>query len=135
MKRLAIAAFIALTGCATAQTAAPVMPAPSFKDVTHADLIAAAARATKNGYPARAQMWTAIDALLSAQEGQIKACADAIKAALPVPSAPQVAGVFDGIEAAAEAVGNFSGVPAAVKLNCAPLPIPSLPSLPLVPKL
>ena len=140
MKRLlALLALSMLTACATAQapssTSAPAAK-PDLAAVTHADLTAAAARAMKNGYPARAQMWTAIDTLLTAQESQAKACLAAIKAALPQPgSAPQVAGAFDGIEAAAEAVGNFQGIPASVKITCEPLPIPTLPSLPGVPKL
>lgn len=141
MKKLCLLLLssLALTACATAQTpGSPSLPAaapPSIKQVTHTDLLAAAARATKNGYPARAQVWTAIDTLLTAQEAQIKACAAAIKAALPTPSAPQVAGAFDALEAAAEAVGNFSGIPAAVKLNCLALPLPPMPVLPAIPKL
>lgn len=141
MKRLAVLAFALLTACATAQTpptagTASASTAQTLEQVTHADLQAAAARATKNGYPARAAVWTALDGLLAAQEAQAKACLAAIKAALPQPgSAPQVAGVFDGIEAAAEAVGNFQGIPANVKLLCEPLPIPKLPPLPAIPKL
>jgi len=139
MKTLLAVLVIFLAGCATQPAAtAPVAPGakPDLAQVTHADLLAAAARATKNGYPARASMWTAIDTLLTAQEGQAVACLAAIKAALPQPgSAPQVAGAFDGIEAAAEAVGSFSGIPASVKIVCEPLPIPSLPGLPAIPKL
>ena len=140
MKRLlALLCLTLLAACATQPAAtAPVAPGakPDLAQVTHADLQAAAARATKNGYPARAQMWTAIDTLLTAQENQAQACLAAIKAALPTPgSLPQVVGAFDGIEAAAEAVGNFQGIPASVKITCEPLPIPSLPSLPGIPKL
>lgn len=143
MKRLIVVAVFLLSACATAPTAStnpvadPAVPAArTLQEVTHTDLQAAAARATKNGYPARAQVWMALDTLLIAQENQIKACTDAIKNALPQPGGiPQVAGIFDGIEAAAEAVGNFQGIPAIVKLNCEPLPIPKLPGLPLIPKL
>jgi len=139
MKTMLAILVIFLAGCATEPAAtAPVAPGakPDLAQVTHADLLAAAARATKNGYPARAQMWTAIDTLLTAQESQAQACLAAIKAALPTPgSLPAVAGAFDGIEAAAEAVGNFQGIPAVVKLNCEPLPIPPLPALPGIPKL
>lgn len=141
MKRLAVLFTALLTACATAQTppaagTATAATKPTLAEVTHADLQAAAARATKNGYPARAGVWQALDTLLAAQENQAKACLAAIKAALPQPGGvPQVAGVFDGIEAAAEAVGNFQGIPAVVKLNCEPLPIPKLPALPGIPKL
>jgi len=81
-------------------------------------------------------MWTAIDTLLTAQENQAQACLAAIKASMtPLGSTPQFAGAFDAIEAGAEFVGTSQGVPAAVKLNCLPLPIPTLPSLPGIPKL
>ena len=140
MKKLCLLLLSSLlTACATAQapvTGAAPASTPTLQQVTHTDLLAAAARATKANYPARAQMWMAIDTLLTAQETQAAACLAAIKAALPTPgSLPQVAGAFDGIEAAAEAVGNFQGIPAVVKLNCEPLPIPTLPALPAIPKL
>ena len=133
MKRLAaLLCLTLLSACATTVD----LTQTKLAVATHADLLAAAARATKNGYPARAQMWTAIDTLLTAQESQAQACLAAIKAALPTPgSLPAVAGAFDGIEAAAEAVGNFQGFPAVVNLNCEPLPIPPLPALPGIPKL
>lgn len=141
MKRaIAIAAFL-LTACATAQTgnapvttpAPAVNPAPSLPVALHADLQAAAAYAEAHGYPARAAVWRAQDARLTAIEGQIKACADAIKASSPqTPTAPAGAGVFTGVEIAAETVANFS-VTAAVKANCEPLPIITLPALPKLP--
>jgi hypothetical protein len=136
---LALLCLTLLAACATQPAAtAPVSPGakPDLAQVTHADLLAAAARATKNGYPARAQMWSAIDTLLTAQENQAQACLAAIKAALPAPgTSPQFAGAFDAIEAGAEFVGTSQGVPAVVKLNCLPLPIPTLPALPGIPKL
>ena len=130
---------LALGACASAPsqpptttpTAAPAAtPAPTLKTITHADLQAAAAYATAHGYPARAAMWTAIEAQLTAAENQIQACKDAIKAALPSgQTAP--AGVFTAVEMGAEAVGQ--GFPASVTINCTPIPIPV--SLLPVPKL
>ena len=134
--------FLALAACAsTPSTSQPgATPAPttagtspaahSLKTITHADLQAAAAYATAHGYPARAAMWTAIEAQLTAAENQIQACKDAIKAALPSgQTAP--AGVFTAVEMGAEAVGQ--GFPASVTINCTPIPIPV--SLLPVPKL
>ena len=100
---------------------------------THADLQAAAAYATAHGYPSRAAVWQAHDAHLTAVEAQISACANAIAAARPsAPTAPAGAGVFTGIEIAAEAVGSFQVTPQ-VKILCEPLPVPVLPDLPRIP--
>ena len=89
--------------------------------VTHGDLAAAAAYATTNGYPARAAVYTAIDTQLTACENAITA--NEIKA----PAMPTGAGVFTAFEVAAEAAGNVQGIPAAVKINCAALPLVSFP--------
>lgn len=136
---LAIALF---AGCATnpttgATTLKPVdFTTTKLATASHADLTAAATRATANGYPSRAAFWTAVDGLLTAQEAQANACEAAIAAALPkATGAPSFAGPADALEATAEAVGNFSGIPASVKITCEPLPIPSLPGLPIIPKL
>lgn len=96
---------------------------------THADLQAAAKYASDHGYPARAAVWLAHDAHLSAVEAQINACADAISAALPKPSSAQPLSPFLAVEMAAETVGSIA-VPASVKINCAPFPIIGLPVLP-----
>jgi hypothetical protein len=143
VKRLiAILALLVMAGCATN----PTTGAPTIKTVdftatklataTHSDLQAAATRATANGYPSRAAFWLAADTLLTAQEGQANACEAAIAAALPkTTGAVSFAGPADALEATAETVGAFSGIPANVKIVCEPLPIPSLPALPLIPKL
>jgi len=133
-----------LQGCATTNNApeatAGVATVPRSIDftstklatVTHADLQAAAARADKNGFPARAAVWRSFDVQLTAWEQQANVCEAAIKAALPL-GGQQFAGAFDAIEAAAESVGT--GIPASVRVNCAPLPIPQMPTLPGIPKL
>lgn len=138
MKRIiAIAIFALLTGCNTAPVKQVDFTQTKIAVASHADLQAAAARATKNGYPSRAAFWTAVDGLLLAQEQQANACEAAIAAALPKAPAGgiQFAGPADALEAGAEAVGNFSGIPASVKIVCEPLPIPALPGLPGIPKL
>jgi hypothetical protein len=139
--------FIAaiLTGCASAQpnatpataataqpaaAAAPAKPA-TLKALTHADLQAAAAYATAHGYPARAAMWTAIEAQLTAAENQVAACKAAIDAALPKAPAGDIVGLATLTEVGAEAVAQ--GIPAAVKANCEPIVIPA--NLLPVPKL
>jgi pectin methylesterase-like acyl-CoA thioesterase len=133
MKMIALIFALLLTACATPPT--PTKPLDATKTelavVTHADLQAAAAYATAHGYPARAAVWTAEDARLTAIEVQISACANAIQAALPpAPTAGAPVGVFTAVEMGAEAVGQYSGVPASVKINCAPFPIVTLPALP-----
>lgn len=124
-------AGIFLAGCAstppaaTSNTAAPA-PAPttSLKTLTHADLQAASKYAIDHGFPARAAMWQAIEAQLTAAENQIAACKAAIEAALPKPSASGgPVGVFTLVEIGAEAVGQ--GVPANVRINCEPIVIPT----------
>lgn len=140
MKR-AIAIFaVLLAGCATTvdpsgkETIKPVdFTQTELATVTHADLQAAAARAEKNGFPARAGVWRSFDIQLTAWEQQANACAAAIKAAIPSAGQPPFAGAFDALEAAAEAVGQ--GIPSSLKINCTPLPIPKMPFLPLIPKL
>ena len=130
----AILGFGTMAGCATAPKID--FTATKLATATHSDLLAASARATANGYPSRAAFWTAVDGLLTAQEAQANACEAAIAAAMPKASGvPSVAGPADALEAAAEAVGSFSGIPASVKIVCEPLPIPALPALPLLPKL
>ena len=137
----AISAVALFAGCATNPTTGQVtlktvdFTATKLAVASHADLQAAAVRATKNGYPSRAAFWTAVDGLLTAQEQQANDCEAAIAAALPKQTgAATFAGPADALEAGAEAVGSFSGIPASVKITCEPLPIPSLPALPLVPK-
>ena len=139
MKILAILFCLFLAACASTPaqtpatpTAAPAPPAPTLKTITHADLQAAAAYATAHGFPARAAMWQAIEAQLTAAENQVAACKAAIEAALPAPTGIAPAGVFTLVEMGAETVGQ--GFPASVTINCAPIPIPvnllPLPKLP-----
>lgn len=121
VKLLLAICFTALAGCATKLD----LEQTGIAKATHADLQAAAAYASANGYPARAAVWTAIDA-------QLKACNDAITAAEPAAPASQPGGgIAYGFEVAAEAAGNVSGVPSSVKLNCAPLPLIVFPSFPV----
>ena len=117
---LLLLALSVLPGCSTLSNlnTSPVAVA------THTDLKAAAAYATAHGYPARAAVWTSIDA-------QLAACNNAISAAVPAAPTAAPPGVFTAVEIGAEAVGNVSGVPAAVKLNCAPLPLVVFPTLKL----
>ena len=111
---------------------------------THNDLLGAANVATaaaaattdkalKAALTARANWWIQQDAMLTARENQVSACLNAIAAMkpnLPAASTSTAPHVFTDVEIAAEAVGNFSGITPAVKLACAPLPIPPLPVLP-----
>ena len=130
----AILGFGTMAGCSTVPKID--FTATKLATATHADLRAASARATVNGYPSRAAFWNAVDGLLSAQEQQANACEAAIAASLPKsPASVTFAGPADALEAGAEAVGSFSGIPASVKIVCEPLPIPALPALPLLPKL
>lgn len=138
MKRtIVLLTVLALTGCASAPKATEAQPsaaapAPSLKTFTHADLQAAAKYATDHGYPARAAMWSAIEAQLTAAENQVTACRAAIEASLPKPSIDGIVGVAMLTEIGAEAVAQ--GIPASVKANCEPivmpiglLPLPRLP--------
>lgn len=96
------------------------------------DLAAAAALATANGYPARAGVYNAMAATGAAVKAQAAACKAAIDASLGnLPQTGQAVGAFTAFEMAAEAVG--AGVPAAVKINCEPIPLISGPGL--LPKL
>ena len=132
MKRIIIVLFaLFLTACATAGGGDATKS--NLAVATHTDLLAAAKRATDNGWPARANVWLAFDTLLTAKENQATACLAAIKASMPKAPRGTVAGPFEAIEIGAEAVGGFQGVPAAVKLNCTALPIPPLPTLPKLP--
>jgi hypothetical protein len=109
MKKVLLAVVcLSLAACAG-------LPQSKVAQFTHKDLTAAAAYATSNGYPARAGVYSAIDA-------QLTACEEALAAASP-KTAPPDAGVFTAFEVAAEAVG--AGVPNNVKLNCEPVTIPS----------
>lgn len=108
---------LALAGCA----------GTPISDFTHADLQNAAKIAETNGYPARAAVWKANDQFLAAAEAQVKACKDALAAAKPSGSSGTM-GLATATELAAEAVA--AGIPAAVKANCAPLPLAALPLFP-----
>lgn len=135
-------AFASLGGCAGAITKDPTTGAVTvdltkgeLAVATHADLQAAAKYAADHGFPARAAVRQAMDTLLTAIETQGSACANAIAAAIPKPPAAG-AGPLTPIlaaEMAEEALGNFSGIPAQVKILCAPIPIPALPGLPKLP--
>ena len=93
---------------------------------THKDLQGTAALATKNGYPARGSVYSAIDA-------QLTACEQAINAALPGPlDNTPITGPIMAVELAAEGVGKIQGFPADVKINCAPFPVTVFP-LPKLP--
>ena len=104
-----------LVGCASMGN----IDQSKIAQVTHADLQSAAKYATDHGFPARAAVWTAIDE-------QLKACNDAITA--NEQTAPQAQGLATAFEVAAENIGT--GIPTAVKLNCAPLPLIVFPKLP-----
>lgn len=140
MKHLLALFAILLAGCAGTIVKDPATGAVTFnvsagklEVAAHADLLAAAAYATAHGYPARAAVWAAEDARLTAIETQISACANAIAASLPKPVSGPAPTPFLAIEIGAEAVGQFSGLPASVKINCAPFPIVTLPILPKLP--
>jgi len=97
------------------------LPTSKIATFTHADLQNAASIATKGGFPARAGVYSAVDA-------QLTACENAIATLIP-PVISGTVGVFSAGEVAAEAVS--SGIPAAVKANCEAIPIPSTLLLPL----
>lgn len=118
---LAALCLVLLSACATAQTSATSgfdlskLPLAKF---AHADLQNAAAIATANGYPARAAVWTAMDA-------QLTACEAAITAAAPkLPAAGTTTGAATLLELGAEGVGQ--GIPANVVLNCSAITLPRL---------
>ena len=116
MRHIILIAFaVLLAGCASMGN----IDQSKIAQVTHADLQSAAKYATDHGFPARAAVWTAIDV-------QLKACNDAITA--NEQTAPQAHGFATAFEVAAESVGT--GIPSAVKLNCAPLPLIVFPKLP-----
>jgi hypothetical protein len=116
---ITVAVLVAFSGCAVAQ------PAPSngidlsklpLAKLTHGDLKTAAEYANSNGYPARAAVYTAIEA-------QLTACEAAIAAAGPKSPPPGgTVGAFTLFEMGAEAVAN--GIPAAVKINCGAITLP-----------
>lgn len=118
MKRLI--PLLLLAGCSTLSN----LEQSNLAKVTHADLQAAAAYADAHGYPARAAVWTAIDA-------QLTACNEAIGRAVAAQGGTQVKGLATAFEIAAEA--NGTGIPADVRLNCAPLPLIRFPALPNLP--
>lgn len=112
------AAFL-FSACASAQTPPGLdlskLPLSKF---THADLKNAASIAAANGYPARAAVWTAVEA-------QLTACETAIAAAAPkFPSAGSTVGAATLLELGAEGVGQ--GIPANVLLNCSAITLPRL---------
>ena len=113
MKRLALMMLMwLLTGCAT-----PVDVAQTKVAIyTHKDFQQAAAYAAGNGYTARAAVLTAIDA-------QITACENAVTANEP-KALPTDIGPITAAEMLNEALGT--GVPASIKVNCAPIPVPAL---------
>jgi hypothetical protein len=130
---LAVIAALALSACSimqpvVSQPTGPASPAAQkataagfdigqlpIAKFTHADLLGAAAYANGNGYPARANVYTAIEA-------QLTACEQAIGAAAPKAPAPGSVGVFTAYEVAAEAVGQ--GVPSNVRINCGAIVLP-----------
>lgn len=124
MKSLLAILILALAGCSTNPPASsPASPkalpkldiaSQPLAKFTHDDLTSAAAYATANGYTARAAVWTAIDA-------QLTACENAISSFGP-KTKPAATGVFTLIEVGAEAVGT--GIPAAIKINCEAIVIP-----------
>ena len=148
MKLLLAVLALALAGCAGVEvkTTDPATGATTttidltqgkLAVATHADLQAAAAYATAHGYPERAAVRMAQDTVLTAVEKQASACANAIQAALDQikPLGAPAAGPITTLEMTEEAVGNFQGIPARVKILCAPAPLPPLPPLPGIPKL
>ena len=127
MKRLFALLCISITclfaGCQTLAS----LPTSTLALQGHADAQAAAAYATANGYPARAAMWVAIDTQITACEAAIAAAAPKPPTTGTAPAGPHLALDF---EVGAEAIGNFSGIPASVKVNCAPLPLIIFPVIP-----
>jgi len=142
MRLISITAAMLLSACASQPTQQQLaQPHPSAKPIdiaarpievaTHQDLLAAAAYAEAHGYPARAAMRRAQDSLLTAAENQVSACLNSIKANLPqAPASLQGVGPILAAEMAEEAIGQFTGPSPAVKILCAPIPVPILPVLP-----
>ncbi len=128
MIRLLLIAVL-LSGCASppkpVEPQAPdqpgTRPAASLKELTHADLQAAAAYAEKNGYPARAAKWRALETLLTASEGLVAACKAAIASDLQKPLETHP-GPLTLLEVAAERVAQ--GISPSVRANCEPIPLP-----------
>ena len=130
MKLFAAIALLAFAGCATNPPGKPIdISTRPLELATHNDLLAAAKYAEDHGYPARGAVWRAHDAHLTAVEGQISACLNAIAAAKPsAPANTGSLGPFTLIEMGAEAVASFNqGLSAAVQINCEPLPLVNLP--------
>lgn len=127
---LSLFVTLLMFGCAVSPVPAIDVTTTKLAIATHDDLMAAAKYADDHGYPARAAVWRARDALLTAREQQINACAAAIRAALPKPAVDVKLTPFLAIEMTEEAAGNFSGIPASVKLSCADMPLVGLPALP-----
>jgi hypothetical protein len=118
MKTLLAVLVITLAGCATID-----LTQTKLAVATHADLLGAAQVYTNAGLPDRAAVVTAIDA-------QLTACEQAISAAIPKAPTPIAgAGPLTLAAQASVAVGNFNGIPAAVKLHCEPIPLISFPKL------
>src|ERR1039458_3392092 len=119
---IAILAIAILTACATAgPPPVPVDVSTSKLAVaTHNDLVAAAKRATDNGYPSRAALWMAEDAKLTAIEAQISACGNSIQADLnrTGTAGGNFAGPFDAEEALTETVGKFTGASSQTLILC-----------------
>lgn len=133
-------AALALTGCAGTVITQPDgtktidLTQGKVEKATHAGFVAAAKYATDNGFPERAQVRLAQDALLTAAEAQASACANAVLLEIPKPPA-DVDGAIDPIlaaEMAEEAVASFSGFSKRVKALCAAIPVPTMP-VPLLP--
>ena len=121
----AILLCLLLPACSVAQTSPPAPITLShfgLSKFTHADLQNAAAIAAKNGYPARAAMWTAKDALLTAAENQVAACAASLATLAPVAPPSGTVGLATLDELATEQIGK--GIPASVIANCKVIPIP-----------
>ncbi len=143
MKLYAVAFTILLTACAgteikttdptTGVTTTTIdLTQGTLEVATHDDILAAAKYASDHGYPERAAVRLAIDQILTAVEKQVSACANGVKGALDAakPAADAKGGPITRAEMIEEAIGNFSGIPARIKILCAPIPIPKLP-LPL----
>ena len=116
MKRLLLLPLLLLTACATT-----IQQAETY---AHNDLTTAASKATAANQGARAAVWTAIDARLTADENiakavaaQAKQCEQELKGMLPNAAGMGPATL---IETALETAGT--GTPAA----CKPIPIPPL---------
>ena len=122
----------AADGTVTTKTVVDVSQS-SLAVATHNDLLAAAQYATAHGYPARAAVWLAEDAKLTAIEAHISACANSIAADLQQNTSPSntgSGGPFLAVEMATEAVGNFTGASAKTKITCAAMPVVVMPILP-----